>query len=259
MNNIDKDSDAVVVIPARFKSTRFPGKPLAKILGKPMIVRVASIASEAVGKNNVFIATDDERIASVVSDSGFSYIMTSSMCETGTDRVAEAWRSLKNINNYKYILNLQGDEPALDPRIIIDTIKFMKRNPGYSVNCFGKMLDEDRVESKNLIKMITGENNQLIYASRSVIPGRKEGEKFLKESYKKQIAVYGFTPKDLEFFGPEKKKTPVEKIEDIEIIRLIENGVTVLMKEVVGFETAAVDTQEDISYVERILRKNRKI
>jgi 3-deoxy-manno-octulosonate cytidylyltransferase (CMP-KDO synthetase) len=182
--------------------------------------------------------------------------MTSDRCLTGTDRVSEAWSYLSKTKRYKYILNCQGDEPTLDPKIIIDTIEYMKKNPGYSVNCYASTNDEDKVESTNIIKMITDRDNFLIYASRSLIPGRKKRLSKQNETYKKQVAVYGFTTKDLKLFGPEKEKTAIEEIEDIEILRILEHGSNVLMKEVKNFKTAAVDVKEDIANVERILRKN---
>ena len=125
-----------VIIPARFKSSRFPGKPLVKILGKEMILWVAEISSKAVGKKNIFIATDDLRISEKVNEHGYKSIMTSSDLLTGTDRVAEACVQL----DYDIIVNVQGDEPLIDHKDILRSIEFKKKYPSSIINsyCFLK-------------------------------------------------------------------------------------------------------------------------
>src|SRR5690554_6238247 len=109
---------SVVLIPARYASSRFPGKPLASLLGKPMIIWVAELSAKAVGSENVYIATDDDRISSVVSNAGYQFIMTSSASLTGTDRLAEA---AQHIDADIYI-NVQGDEPLVSPKDILQAI-----------------------------------------------------------------------------------------------------------------------------------------
>ena len=113
---------ACVIIPARFKSTRFPGKPLAKILNKEMIIWVAELSSEAVGKPNVYVATDDHRISSKVEEYGFKTIITPTEMLTGTDRVAMASTNL----NYDIFVNVQGDEPMVNPNDILKSIDYKK-------------------------------------------------------------------------------------------------------------------------------------
>ena len=210
-----------VVIPSRYKSSRFPGKPLVDILGKPMVVRVADLSAKAVGEENVYVATDDKRIGDVVEEHGYNVIYTSDECLTGTDRVAEA--SLKI--DADVIVNVQGDEALLDPNDIIK-----------AVSC----------------KI----NRDLMYVSRNAIPSSKTG---IVKSAHKQICIYAFTKgqlKDYYDIGKKNGKTPVEASEDIEIIRFLEMGVKVKMVEVEG-GTLAVDFPEDVKEVEKIFRKQQ--
>ena len=124
-----------VVIPSRYKSSRFPGKPLVDILGKPMVVRVADLSAKAVGEENVYVATDDKRIGNVVEEHGYNVIYTSEECLTGTDRVAEA--SLKI--DADVIVNVQGDEALLDPNDIIKAVSCKIDNEDCVVTCMAKL------------------------------------------------------------------------------------------------------------------------
>ena len=127
-------NSACVIIPARYKSSRFPGKPLALIKGKEMILWVAELSALAVKIENVFVATDDERIARVVEKAGFKYILTCSSAQTGTDRLAEASKEL----NYDIVINVQGDEPLVNPDDVINCIKLKKANPEFIINGFAE-------------------------------------------------------------------------------------------------------------------------
>ena len=123
---------ACVIIPARFRSSRVPGQPLATLLNKEMIIWVAELSETAVGKKNVYIATDDERISKKVNEYGFNSIMTNSNLLTGTDRVAEASKKL----DYEIFVNVQGDEPLIDPSDILKAIELKERFPSSVVNSF---------------------------------------------------------------------------------------------------------------------------
>ena len=140
---------SVVIIPARYGSSRYKGKPLAKILGREMILRVADICSKAVGKKNTFVATDHAKIKNVVKNFGYNVIMTSKKCLTGTDRVAEA---AKKISSDIYI-NVQGDEPTIDPNDIKKIIRAKQKNPKYVICGYDQVNRFENPQNKNLPKL----------------------------------------------------------------------------------------------------------
>jgi len=227
-----------VIIPARYKSTRFPGKSLIDINGKPMIIRVVEIACKAVGKENVFVATDDERISDVIEDYGYNYIMTTD-CPSGTDRVAQASRLMEA----DIVLNVQGDEPLLNPNDIERVIEHKKKHMDSVVNCMSK-IDSEEANNVNTIKVVTNFNNDLIYMSRSPIPATKVG---LSDNTYKQVCIYAFTKEQLEKFY-KMKKTLLELDEDIDILRFLEMRINVKMIETFG-TTQAVDVPQDVDKV----------
>lgn len=234
-----------VVIPARYKSSRFPGKPLAKIKGKEMIIRVAEIAEAAVGIQNVYIATENEEIVDVVKGYGYKVVLTSDSCLTGTDRVAEAALEI----DADIIVNVQGDEPLLDPNDIKRVIKSKLEHPNYIINCQAYLNGKEDIADKKIPKVITNLKNELMYCSRNPIPGTKEGN---GKRPKKQVCIYAFSREHLKAFTQQGSKTPLEEEEDIEINRFLELGYKVKMVEVNG-NTLAVDYPEDIELVESLI------
>ncbi len=240
--------NACVIIPARFKSTRLPGKPLLELLGKPMIIWVAEIASRAVGINNVYIATDDKRIASLVNQSGFKYIMTSTLALTGTDRVAEAANKL----NYETIVNVQGDEPLISHEDVIECIKYKNKYPKAVINAYNKIQDIQNPINLNIPKVIINEADYLVYMSRSLIPGFKDIHNKPIE-YKKQVCIYGYNQKELRQFLEFGRKSKLEEVEDIEILRFLEFGSPIKMFKAKK-DSLAVDVKEDIALVEQELK-----
>lgn len=238
-----------IIIPARYRSTRFPGKPLVLLLGKPMIVWVAELSARAVGKSNVYIATEDNRIESEIKKFGFNVIMTSDKALTGTDRVAEA---SKQINSDVY-LNIQGDEPLVMPEDIIKIRDVKISNMDMIVNGFSWMSNDENPENINIPKLVTNEKNELIYISRLAVPAFKE-RKFKPAKYKKQVCVYAFTKNELEAFHGFSRKSNLEKSEDIEILRFFELKKKILMVET-NSVSLAVDVPEDVSKVEEALKR----
>jgi len=236
-----------VVIPARHKSARFPGKPLAKIKGKEMVIRVAEIAEQAVGKDNTYIATENEEIVKVVKSNGFKVILTSDSCYTGTDRVAEAALEI----DADIIINIQGDEPLLKPEDIKKVIQAKLEYPDYIVNCMAYLNKHENVEDKKIPKVITSLDDELIYISRNPIPSTKTGN---GSNLKKQVCIYGFNREHLREFAKVGKKTPLEFEEDIEIIRFLETGHKVKMV-MLDSDSHAVDYPEDINIIESLLEK----
>lgn len=240
----------VVVIPARYKSSRFPGKPLVLLLGKPMILWVSELAARAVSKENVFIATDDARIAELVSENGFQAVMTSGEALTGTDRLAEACEQIQA----DIYINVQGDEPLVDPEDIIRVKNEKEANYGSVINGFSYISHDENPSNVNIPKVVTNEKDELVYMSRLPIPGFKD-QKNRPEKYKKQVCIYAFTKEELRKFAGFGRKSYLESFEDIEILRFLEVGVPIKMLETKP-GSLAVDIPEDVLAVEKALRNS---
>lgn len=240
---------ACVIIPARFASSRFPGKPLIKLNGKEMILWVAEICSRAVKSCNVYIATDNKKISELVIKQGFQVINTKSNLLTGTDRVAEASKNL----NYEIFINVQGDEPLIDHRDILRAIDLKKQYPESVINSYCYIGKNENPYNKNIPKVATTENNDLIYISRSVIPqSKKDIDNY---TFKKQVCIYAYSKSDLNKFLSYGRKSELEKIEDIEILRFFEFGTNIKMYKA-SKSSLAVDIPEDVELVEKELSKN---
>lgn len=236
-----------VVIPARYQSSRLPGKPLVDLCGKPMIQHVWEKCCQAVGVEKVYVATDNNKIESVVKAFGGQVIMTSSDCLTGTDRLAEANKVL----DFDFIINVQGDEPLINPGDINAVIEEYLSGDGSVVNAMCPIKSEQEFNSLTVPKVVTSPSNNLLYMSRAGIPLSKNGE--FKFGFK-QVCIYGFSREHLEFFYESKQKTPLEEVEDIEILRFIESGYPVQMVNV-DSGSIAVDVPEDAERVRIILNR----
>ncbi len=239
---------SVIIIPARYKSSRFPGKPLVNLLGKPMILWVSELSAQAVGKENVYIATDDERISEVATTAGFSAIMTSEQCLTGTDRLAEAANKIQA----DIYINVQGDEPLVNPKDIINIIKAKELHYDEIINGYCTLADDEDPKNINIPKVIFTEDNSLVYMSRQAIPGFKD-ESQSPSQYYKQVCIYALTAHELKSYADYGRKSTLEKSEDIEIIRFLEWGKKIRMVET-NPGSLAVDVQEDVAKVEQGLR-----
>lgn len=240
---------SIVVIPARYQSSRFPGKPLVTLLGKPMILWVAELSAKAVGKDNVYVATDDLRIFNVVKDAGFQPVMTSTDALTGTDRLAEVAQKIEA----DIYINVQGDEPLVDPLDIVKVIEEKKRYPNDVINGYSVVTDNEDPVSVNIPKVIFTEDKRLVYMSRMPLPGFKD-DKNAPEHYYKQVCIYGFSREELICYGEFGRKSTLEKSEDIEIIRFLEWSQSIRMVETKP-GSLAVDIPEDVSKVEEALKR----
>ena len=218
-----------------------------------MIIWVAEQCGKVLGKKFVYIATDDKRIASKVNEFGFKTIFTSKNCLTGTDRVAEA---SKKINSEIYI-NVQGDEPLVKPEDIKKVIDKKLKYLNQVICGYTEILTNEDPLNKNIPKIVLKENNDLMYISRSLIPGSKEKNLSGKYKYLKQVCIYAFNKNELHQFYKLKRKSIVEKLEDIEILRFFEFGIKIKMVKTTS-GSVAVDKKSDIIKVERILKKNEK-
>ena len=239
----------LVVIPARYKSSRYPGKPLANILGQSMIKRVYDKCIAAAGKGNVIVATDSKQISDHCNQENINFILTSKKCLTGTDRVAEV---AKKKNKFFYI-NVQGDEPMIKINDLKKVINFAKKNPEKIINAMCKINEKKDFFNLNIPKVVFNKKNNLIYMSRAPIPNNKINQ--FKKAYK-QVCVYSYPKKMLKIFSSV-NKTNNEKIEDIEILRFIDLGYKVKMIEV-SESSIAVDTKEDLNKVIKVLRNASK-
>lgn len=242
----------VGIIPARYQSSRFPGKPLILLLGKPMILYVAEITARALGKKNTWVAIDDRRIADVVESAGFNVAITSGTALTGTDRVWEAAKQMKA----DIYLNIQGDEPLLNSKDIELIVAEKKKRGKGVINGMCPLLPHENPSNVNIPKVITTEDNRMVYMSRAAIPGFKSSSN-KPEYYMKQVCIYAFSYDELEAFGKFGRKSTLEKHEDIEILRFLDLSVPVFMVET-GGASLAVDIPEDVPIVEEALRRKQK-
>jgi 3-deoxy-manno-octulosonate cytidylyltransferase (CMP-KDO synthetase) len=239
----------VVIIPARYNSKRLPGKPLINLCGVPMIVRTYKQCIKACSADKVYVACDDHRIAKVCRKHNIKFLMTSTKCLTGTDRVAECMKKLKA----DIYINIQGDEPVFDPKDLKIFINNAKKYPKKILNGVCKISDEKLFRNVNIPKVVMRKDMSLLYMSRAAIPTSKT-HKFIKSW--RQVCVYSFPRESLISFKKRKTKTTLEKIEDIEILRFLELGWNIHMVPL-STQSLAVDTLEDIEKVEKVIRKKR--
>ena len=235
-----------VVIPVRFESSRFPGKPLIDLDGKSMVRRVWDRCVEAVGAEQVFIATDDDRIRAHCAEFTSNIVMTSKNCLTGTDRVAEAAKGL----GLEWVINVQGDEPMIDPGDILLVRDEFVNGTSEVVNAMCPLSSEDEFRSLTVPKVAATPDGKLLYMSRAGIPGNKTGG--FSEGWK-QVCIYAFSSTVLDAFVAQTEKTPLEAQEDIEILRFLELGFEVRMVRLKK-GAIAIDTPEDREKVLDVLR-----
>ena len=248
MSKINKHR-SVVIIPARFGSSRFPGKPLVKLLGKPLILWVAELSAIAVGSQNVYVATEDKRIVNMVQSANFQTIMTSKDSLTGTDRLAEASQHIEA----DIYINVQGDEPLVKPSDIVKIRDAKIDQIDKVINGFSWINNNEDPDNVNIPKVVTNENNDLVYISRKAIPGFKN-LKYSTLRYKKQVCIYAFTKEELLSYKNYGRKSKLEQYEDIEILRFLEIGKVIKMIETEA-GSLAIDVPEDVPKVEDVLKK----
>jgi len=233
-----------VVIPARLASTRLPQKPLIEIAGKSLLERTWNQVIQVVQKDKVFVLTDDYKIIKHCNDRGIQAVLTSNDCLTGTDRVAE----FAIQNDYDYYINVQGDEPLINPNDIQLVISKLETVNNEIINGYAEIDNQDDFRSLTIPKVIFRQDGRLLYMSRAPIPNNKKNE-FIK-AYK-QVCVYAFPREALIKFKANMSKTFFENIEDIEILRFLELGFEVHMIEL-SKDSIAVDVFEDI---EKVLKR----
>lgn len=240
------------VIPARYQSSRFPGKPLADICGKPMIWWVYQQCKKTKYLDEVYVATDSNEIEKRCKELNINVILTSENHQTGTDRVGEVAKKIKA----DLIVNIQGDEPLLEPDTIDAAIEPFFNDPSLQLtNLMTKIKNPVDVVNCTIPKVITNKDGIGIFLTRAMAPYPKGS---ISYDYFKQVCVYGFKPEALRFFceyGKQYGKAKIESIEDIEILRFIENGYKVQYIEV-DSDTIAVDTKNDLEKVREIIKEH---
>ncbi len=239
-----------VVIPARFASTRFPGKPLFPLAGKPMIQHVWERCSRAKGVSRVIVATEDKRIADACAAFGAECVMTSEKCVSGTDRVAEAAR--KKLKGYTHVINVQGDEPLVDPATITKLAKAMAVSRDIAMITSASVFEPGHdVANANAVKVTVDRSGDALYFSRSPIPFVRVETPGLK--FYRHQGIYGYTLKLLLQFV-KWKPTLLEKAESLEQLRALENGVKIRVI-FVKHLSVGVDTPADAAAVTPFLKK----
>ncbi len=241
-----KKLTSTAIIPARYASERFPGKPLAKILGKPMIMWVYDQVKKTDLIDRVFVATDDERIYETVKAVGGEAIMTSSRHRSGTDRIAEAAKYIES----DLIINVQGDEPLIKPEMIRKAIKPFSSDASLQMATLKKEIkDKKLIEDPDLVKVITDKNDFALYFSRAPIP---YGRNFV-EKYYQHIGIYVYRKSFLLTYS-ELEPTPLERAESLEQLRALENGYSIKAITIEG-DLIGVDQPKDIKLVEETLQR----
>lgn len=235
------------VIPARFASTRLPGKPLADIAGKPMIQRVYERASLAKLPDEVLVATDNDKVFAAVKNFGGSVVMTSAKHATGTDRLAEVAQKYPDVD---VIINVQGDEPLIEPSIIDNLAEVFEKDSELNMATLMTPISEAEQNNPNNVKVVTDLQGYALYFSRSLLPyPRKAGE----IPVYKHIGIYAYRRDFLLRFAA-MPSTPLEKSESLEQLRALENGYKIKVLKT-DFHFIGVDTVEDLEKVNQLLKK----
>ena len=236
------------IIPARYNSSRFEGKPLADICGKPMIWYVYNQVKKVKEINEVYVATDDERIEKVCKNFDINVIMTKNTHKTPTDRIHEVSDKI----DADIYLSINGDEPLIDPETIKAVIPKDNVNGIFVANIITTIEDPVEVVDFTNLKVVTNEKGEGIYISRSPIPYPKGS---MDCKYKKHVGVYAFNKEALDFYVNTKRGN-LEKIEDIDLLRYIENRIKVNFIDV-DCHTLSVDTPKDLDRVIEIIKESK--
>ena len=233
--------DVIGVIPARYSSTRFSGKVLADIFGKPIIQHVWERAKQVRILDDIIIACDHEEVARVAREFGANVVMTSKSHVCGTDRIAEVVNPL----DVRVIVNIQGDEPFIHPTMIDGVARALLEDPKVSMATIKRKIDDlGLINDPNVVKVVTDKNNFALYFSRSPIPFLAPGSQISVPEYFKHIGLYSYT-KDFLFTYKNLPVSNLEKTEKLEQLRVLEEGFKIKVIET-KFDTIGIDTPQDL-------------
>jgi 3-deoxy-manno-octulosonate cytidylyltransferase (CMP-KDO synthetase) len=242
-----------VVIPARYTSTRLPGKPLADIAGKPMVVHVAERAQRA-GAERVVVATDDERIKAAVEAHGIAACLTRADHPTGTDRLAEAARLLELADD-AIVVNVQGDEPLLPPALIRAVAELLAAHPDAAIATACHAIDDpEEAFNPNVVKVVLDANRYALYFSRATIPWARDAFAASRDAIPaglplyRHYGLYAYRVRYLRVF-PTLSPAPIERFEALEQLRAMWHGHRIIVEITEGTPAPGVDTPEDLARV----------
>lgn len=238
----------IAIIPARYASTRFPGKPLVPINGKPMVQHVYERALSSGLFQKVIVATDDHRIQSAVTDFGGEVVMTDNTHQSGTDRCGEVIEGLKD--SYDVVINIQGDEPFIQHEQLEELVNLFQSTPAQIGTLKKAISNAEDVFDSNVVKVVSGLDKRALYFSRNPIPFVREVEKenwYDKQIFYKHLGIYGYrfeVLKELAQLNP----SVLELSESLEQLRWLENGYQIFIAET-QHESIGIDTPEDLSKI----------
>ncbi len=247
-----------VVIPARYASTRLPGKPLLKIAGKPMIAHVCNKAQQA-GAEEIVVATDDESILQAVSSLGVRAVMTRPGHRSGTERIAEAVERC-GWGDHEIIVNVQGDEPLIPPEYIKDLagVLFAQQEAGIATLA-ARIIDQEEIFNPNAVKVVLDKDDYALYFSRAAIPWDRDGfaghskQPSGKLPYLRHIGMYAYRAGFLKRYCGWQPSV-LESVESLEQLRILWHGEAIKVKVVKKTPAAGVDTPEDLARVEQLIQ-----
>ncbi|KAG0462531.1 hypothetical protein HPP92_021007 [Vanilla planifolia] len=244
-------SRVVGIIPARFASSRFEGKPLVHILGKPMIQRTWEMAKMASTLDHVVVATDNETIAKCCREFGADVVMTSESCKNGTERCSEALEKLGK--DYDVVVNIQGDEPLIEPEIIDGIVKALQAAPDAVFSTAVTSLKPEDGTDPNRVKCVVDNKGYAIYFSRGLIPYNKSGKVNFQFPYLLHLGIQSFDVNFLKIY-PKLPPTPLQLEEDLEQLKVLENGFKMKVIKV-EHDAHGVDMPEDVDKIEALMRE----
>ena len=243
-------SQVVIAIPARFGSSRFPGKVTALLAGKPVIRHVYEACVKA-NLGRIIIATESARVVTSCMQFGANVVMTPQTCQSGTDRIFHATENCDE----KFIINVQGDEPFIDPQTIVKIAELLRNDPTCDIaTAVTATTDDQKIDNPNCVKAVLGKDGQALYFSRSRIPFRRDPSQENKNFvYWHHCGIYGYRRESLQRFVS-LPQSPLEKMEKLEQLRALENGFKIRCIQIAP-SGPAIDTPDDLHRAEQYYQK----